>query len=303
MKLGRSGYVNQPAKCCVLAAVAALPAILCGCRVEPPSPAESLRKERDALFGSQDRPPKPTSPGQMRRGMVQLHMTSIELPFGAASGSDEIWQALDEQVLDPQKRKWLALNGMRVGLGKQKNWEVPARILRRLHGRKLKTGVTTFPPGRTVPVVLERRPEGQTVFLFRTDGSAIGTDVPPGDTLLAVGGHMEPERPGHVRVSFAPQTRKLRQKRKFVRGPEGFTLSHDDEITSFHSLEWELALSEADFILVGPGKASARATSPGHYFFVHESKGVRYETLLLISPRTVKPAPPAKPGSAAPSEK
>ena len=43
-------------------------------------------------------------------------------------------------------------------------------------------------------------------------------------------------------------------------------------------------MGEGGFVLIGPGAGVKRSTSPGCHFLVHQSKGVEFETILVIAP-------------------
>jgi len=67
--------------------------------------------------------------------VLQVKVTSIEVPVGTASGSEEIWSYLDEERTKAFHIATLGRNGMRVGLADLASWPDLARILAKMTGR------------------------------------------------------------------------------------------------------------------------------------------------------------------------
>jgi len=281
----RPVVINCMGRRAVRAALIVL-AALGGCRND--SGASSATREQFlALFGRRPAPRSTRGPGPIH--FVRLHLRLVELPVGAASGSEQIWSRLQDAPLGSDSQMRLALNGVRLGLARQDNWPQLAKVLERLGGRDVpKFSVVRVRPGPPTPIVIRRCPRQQTIFTFRRDRTLAGADYQPADNLLAVHCALRPPDPRTVMMTVLPQVRSLRRKIKYVKEAEGYGLSRRAVRRSFDSLMFRVRLTEKDLLIIGPGAESQRRSSVGRHFFFRTSAGMEFETLLVLRPEIVE---------------
>ncbi|HUT59775.1 MAG TPA: hypothetical protein VNA25_18160, partial [Phycisphaerae bacterium] len=234
--------------------------------------------------------------------LVQIRMLSIEVPLGAASGSEDIWSYLDEESVRGSELANLAHNGFRVGVARRDSWRHLERIFIRLTGRRARGAVMSGLPGNPIQVVLKRRQPAQTIFTFYEDKTISGRDLPPGDNVLTILCALNAGEPNEVVVIGRPQVRATHQKTEIIDDRSGFLWVSRPKMYDFGPLAFQVSVPNDDLIVVGPGAAARRPTSVARHFLIKEKEGIRFETVLVLIPRVVRAsarsAPAGSPGSA-----
>ncbi len=87
--------------------------------------------------------------------MVRVKITSIEVPVGTASGSEEIWSYLDEERTRAVHTATLGRNGIRVGVAPLASWPDLVKILTNMTGQKLSEQAMFAIPGQPFSVELK----------------------------------------------------------------------------------------------------------------------------------------------------
>lgn len=264
------------------ASVAVLP-LLAGCQTNPSSPAS------DSTFGqSSDFPGQANETGRSDQKnyilVVRLHLSSVEVPIGTVSSSEDLWSYLDEEPIEQARGPVLGLNGFRAGVGRADGWPDIARVLKTLTGQAIQESTMLSPPGRPVPVTLKTGHSGQTIFMFRPDGTLLGRDFPPGDNLLTLHCTLNEDDPSEMLVTCTPQVRSSRKGPKFVRSGGGLTMVNRPATFSLAELAFRTRIASGDFLIIGPGVNCERPTSAGHNFLVKHKSGVAYEIVLIARP-------------------
>jgi hypothetical protein len=228
----------------------------------------------------------------------------IEMVFVRAAEHDrdlgeELWQFVDEQVLDDDLRRRLAANGLRAGVvtgtlppelaarfaphaaaessqmpeGPSASPAVSRRLLRLLPGRETEIVAAT---GLAELVLLEH------------DGEAV-----QGGTYREASTHFAlkswPAADGRVRLELTPTVKHGPMQRSWV-GEEGvFRLENGQRRHAFDRLRFELTIPADSMLLVG--SAGDGASSVGDAFFRDRSTGTPTMRLLAIRPqaRSVDP--------------
>lgn len=217
--------------------------------------------------------------------VVRLRLVTVEVPVGMASGSEEIWSYLEEEPVRSIGPAGLGRNGIRVGLGRQDNWQDLARILKRLTGQSPKQNLVVAMPGQPLPIVLKENQAEQTIFLFHDDRTLRGADYPQAsDNVLAIVCTLDEDDSSKVLVTMTPQVRSIRAQTRFVVTSEGPRIVAEPEVSSFTQLTCQAMVPSQDFLVIGPGAYSQRPTSLGHHFLVKKKQGMEFETLLVLIP-------------------
>jgi hypothetical protein len=217
-------------------------------------------------------------PGQSMLALG-IKVTSIEVPVGTASGSEEIWSYLDEERTKAFHSATLGRNGMRVGLADRASWPDLARILSKMTGRRLSEQGFTAVPGQPFQIELRSNLPSQTIFISYADRTLSGADYPPGDNLLTLSISMDENDASRMIVTAVPQIRTTQRTTDIV----NFTMVEHAITYSFHPATFQFAMKDKDVVVIGPGAESGRPTSIGYHFLLQERQGVLYETVLVLS--------------------
>ena len=267
-----------------LATLAVAAVLLCGCDV-------GIIELRPALppptIGATPLTPLSTKSPEVQAKevmAVRLRMMTLQLPMGTASSSEEIWSYLDEEALGAAVHVSLAYNGLRAGMGTEANWPDVARVLRRLAGRSLQRSHAVATPGSSLPIVLNRFPDKQTIFTFRADRTLVGRDYPPGDNLLVMATGIDWDNPSAVYLSCTPVVRTAQRRRRYLLQNGRYVVTDAPDYLPIHELRFSFTVPPGGFILIGPGTEVRRESSPGNHFLIRRKKGVPFETVLVIAP-------------------
>ena len=272
---------------CVLALGAILLAVgLAGC--EEPLPSVRRQLGPPTVAGVRLRPLTADSKlddPQNFMLLIRFQLTSIQLPIGAVSNSEELWSYLDEEPVGAQVGVALARNGIRIGLASEQAWPDIAKLLTRLTGKPLARRHLQTPVNAPVPVVLKQGLPAQTIFMFRGDRTLIGNDYPPGDNVLMMTARLNYDDPSSVHLLGAAVVRSTRRRQRYVEGPAGFVRVSERDHYPLEGASFRLRVPAGGFIIVGPGRDVRRPNSPGRRFLIHTHKGLDFETILVIAPK------------------
>ncbi len=227
------------------------------------------------------------SDGSRYRMVVTLKLSTIEVPIGVASRSEEVWSYLDEEPIRAARSAGLGRNGFRVGIGRLETWPDLARVFRRMTGRATKQNLLAAIPGDPLPIVLKEKQPDRTIFTFFEDRTLSGRDYPPGDYLLSLVCTLDPDDYSRVFMTAMPQVRTTRRRRQFVMGKQGPSMVTTSGLFGLESLAFQLRLPTDSFLVIGPGARARNVATAGHHFLVHTKEGVEFETLLVLIPEVV----------------
>jgi len=179
-----------------------------------------------------------------------VKVTSIEVPVGTASGSEEIWSYLDEERTKAFHSATLGRNGMRVGLADAASWPDLARILKKMTGRKLSEESYTAIPGQPFPIELRTNLPAQTIFTSYSDRTLSGSDYPPGDNLLTLNITLDENDSSRMIVTALPQIRSTQRSTDIVRQDSGFVFAEHPVTYSFSPAMFQFAMKDKDIIYI-----------------------------------------------------
>jgi len=219
--------------------------------------------------------------------LVRIRLVTIEVPMGTVSGSETVWNYLDEESIGRKKLVTLSRNGLRIGVGRRDNWADLAKILERMTGRPLGKTVMMVPPREPVSCVVKKRQGVQTIFVFHDDRTCSGADYPPGENLLTVMCTFNPEEPKELIITGLPQIRTTQHRARIIRARNSLTIVERPTLFNFDSLAFQVRLTGGDFLVIGPGTQAGRPSSLAHHFLIKRRKGVQFETVLVLIPEVV----------------
>jgi hypothetical protein len=231
-----------------------------------------------------------TSPAGKPKGVrfvVTLRLTTIEVPIGTASGSEEIWSYLDEEPVKAAQSVNLGRNGLRVGLGQKDGLGDLLRIFKRMTGQSPKQYMAATIPGSPLPIVVKERQEEQTIFTYRNDRTLSGKDYPAGDCVLAVACTLDEDNPTKVLITAMPQVRTTRRETHFAMIDGEPQVLAESETLPFTEMTFQVMVPPKGFVVIGPGANSRNPTSVGHHFLVRRKEGVEFESMWVVIPEVL----------------
>ena len=220
--------------------------------------------------------------------VLKIRLTSIEVPVGTASGSEEIWSYLDEERTRAVHSASLGRNGLRVGLTNESSWPDLARILRKMTGQKISEQFFMALPSRPFQIELKTGLGVQTIFSSYADRTLSGADYPGGDDLLALNCSLDGNDNSKLIVTALPQIRSTQRVTDIV--PESGILSFVDHAVTYNldAATFQLSMSNKDILVIGPGAESRRPTSIGYHFLLHQRQNMPFETVLVLAIEVIK---------------
>lgn len=229
--------------------------------------------------------PKQVDPNQpmVTRYFIRVQLGTVEVPIGQASGSQELWDLLDEEPVS-LKAAALGLNGLRIGLCRQDAWEDLQAVIEKMTGnlyRSLNLQITTQKP---MPIVVKSNQPVQTMFMYRDDKTLNGRDFPPGDNLFTLSCSLNPkDEDDTIFLTAVPQVRTTKRYAQWVETVPGVPQLMDRPmVLPIEELLVQVPIQSGDILLVGPGVNARRTSSVGHHFLTVTRDGVPHETLLIL---------------------
>lgn len=183
------------------------------------------------------------------RNLIQMDVALLERPLGDAYINRELWSAVDEMVLDLERKAILQDNGLRVG---QVVGMTPAGLHALLKSERwcLNPRRRLVPPGRKVMQFLstsQARAEWHLVEQGRKvpvafDQTRFALEVTPVLT-----------EDGRIRLRFEPVVEHGQATLPFVPDPENSTwsLRVDRPTRRFSELGWEVVVNPNEYLVIG----------------------------------------------------
>ncbi len=244
-----------------------------------------------ATWNSQPEDPSQLPPARMSPDSVVLEIAFVRLAVSDASAYGAIWSEVDEQHFDPQLRRQLAANGLRVGvLGQQLPTELRAAL----------EAAATQPEERgedvgTSDTEIDRVPRRRScrhgsrhkivvskthptlAFLTQEDGAVRGNVLENAQCLLALKPY--PQGDGRVRLDLTPEVEHGEVRTEWAEQAGALMQRIGRERLVLDRLRFVATLS--------PGQVLVVSTTPdikgvGEHFFSETAAGRVERTLLLI---------------------
>lgn len=223
------------------------------------------------------------------RIQVRFESLRTRVPAGLFSGSEKIWNHLDEEAIPSEVRQLLRNNGLRAGRGRVQDWE-PIRALLEAGG-PVQTSSSHVQVSNGLPLVLELtapRPE-QTLFLIRADGSSAGATFRDCTDQLRIEYAIDPQDPAAVLLEVMPELLAPRPE------PPNFSLrpTLPEDLVRPSRVLRELTVP----VRIGPDEFLAFGPSPavndsehlvGTLLLCDRIEGQRLESMYFITPRVIR---------------
>jgi len=222
--------------------------------------------------------------------LVDVRITSVEVPVGVASGSEKMWSYLDEERSKAVRDATMPQNGVRLGVAPASTWPDLVKVLQEMTGTKLVETTTPTLPGIPLAITLKPNQPQQFISTWSRDRPSSSQDYPPGDNLLLINCSLNELDYNKLIVTGVPQIRstdKVRIIRNEIAGP---TIAYESERFTLDACTFQLMLTSGEILILGPGAESRKSFSVGRHFLVHQKDGLECETILVIVP-TIRKVP------------
>jgi hypothetical protein len=254
---------------------------------QPSPPSSSASK----FPGETNRTPNSAGPSPVTRYHVQFDVLRVEVPRGFVSGSEILWNHVDESVLLFEVARRLRLNGFRIGLAERGAWPAIKAILDGCGAAQaMQAGLGQ---ADLLPVTIELDPisRDQTVLHYGPGGKLQGATFADSLNMLRIEHQLDAERLGEFTVRLTPEVRKAHLQTTFAATEAGLREVPVYQGRLFTDLAVEISVPDNCFIVVGPSNRAWRRALIGTDFLCTKRGGVEYERLLFITPRLVTNSP------------
>ena len=239
--------------------------------------------------------PDPAAPRRAPQIVIILDVYDLTVPSGAISRNDEFWKRVDEDALDVASHDVLLKNGVRIGLGHDRDWTYFKGLLAR------------YPDARQQRLRSKLGQEGYLELPMRTgiveqiliglddQGVDWGRRFEKCDDLLAISYIASPHHPGETIVKACPIVRGLRQSYNVSVLNNEQTQIEPKHTDHLYDMRLEAPVPLDDFLIVAPSKQAATlTTSVGATFLTSDGASEPIEHVLLMVPHAYRSdeAPP-----------
>jgi len=218
---------------------------------------------------------------------VQFEVLQVQGPLGEFSGSEKIWNHLDELVVGIETQMVLRRNGFRVGLGRPESWPPVRAILQTVPKRIVRRLPPSLPNSLSVSLELTGQPVDQDIFYYRRDGTLAGDFYRGARDVLRLTWEFNSDNVDEVVVYITPEIRQHRRGLAYKPTPAGVAQVPIYEGRQFHELACRIVTPKDGYLVIGPSPVVNRAGLIGKEFLIGEIDGEAYETLLVIVPKVL----------------
>jgi len=244
-----------------------------------------------AAWHTQPQEPSQLPPARMSPDSVVLEMAFVRLPVSDAAAYDAIWSEVDEQHFDPQLRRQLAANGLRIGvLGQQLPTELrtaleAAATQTEERGEDVGTSDTEVDRGPRRRAcrhgsrhkIVVSKTHASLAFLTQEDGAVRGNVLENAQCLLALKPY--PQGDGRVRLDLTPEVEHGELKTKWAEQAGSLMQRIGRDRLVLDRLRFVATLSAGQVLVVS---TTPDIKGVGEHFFSETAAGRVERTLLLV---------------------
>ncbi|MFQ6048318.1 MAG: hypothetical protein ACE5K7_03025 [Phycisphaerae bacterium] len=220
--------------------------------------------------------------------VIVLDVLKVELPFGAVSGSEKIWNHLDEEAIGSDQAALLRRNGFRVGVGQPGSWPPIEAILRASSPATMSRHSTTLRGAYPLSIQTDRAAHDATIFFYRPDGTLVGQSFRQARNILQVDCRVDLDHPDSVILQIRPEVRQQRRGLEWMTTALGLQKLPRYEGRVISELTFGVRIGPGEFLLIGPGRQITQPALIGRQFMSHAGPQRRYETVYILTPRVIK---------------
>jgi len=268
-------------------ALALLLTVLPACRTtQDPTPAQrrwlpdSVPFESDAPLPAADaQPPVPRT-----QLSVSFQLLRVELPLGAVSASQKLWNHVDEEALGSDQAMLLRQNGFRVALGQPPEWPAVQAILVASHPTLAKRKAVSLQTAYPLAIEDGQPKRDQTVFYYRPDGTLVGQSVDQSRNVLRIDHQIDPQDTDAVLLRVLPEIRRRETGLQMFRTQDGLKQLPAYEGISIHEVSFTVRVPDGWFLVIAPGPRVAQTGLIGREFMSCSGHDGRYEFVYVVWP-------------------
>ncbi|GMU23958.1 MAG: hypothetical protein AMXMBFR13_40350 [Phycisphaerae bacterium] len=247
-------------------------------------------------------------PPRMLMLQVSFDLLRTRVPAGTFSRSGKIWNHLDEQVLPVEVAALLQRNGLRIGKGKLDAWRPIKALLEAERDVTSTQDAALLTNGLPLTIEINRRPQDQTLFLFRPNGSLVGAPLPASTNVIRVEYAVPPTQPESVELAIMPEIRLHAAEPELSLDPASWNRPLAPPSRILRELSARIIVAPGEFVALGPSPAAERAHTMGSLLLREQEEGREYESMYFITPKvsrreTVAPEPMGTAGPAVPARR
>jgi hypothetical protein len=228
--------------------------------------------------------------------VILLDVYDLTVPAGAVSGNDEFWKRVDEDQVDIGAHDLLLKNGIRFGLGHDRDWPYFKGLLAK-HPEARQTRLRSEPGNEGyMEIPLRTGIAEQNIFGIDDHGVDWGRRFEKCDNLMGISFVVSPHSVGEAVVKACPIVRGLRQIYNVSVLNNEQTQIEPRHADHLYDMRLEAAIPMDDFLIIAPSKqASTLSTSIGASFLFSDGQVEPVEHVLIAVPRSFRSdeAPPS----------
>ncbi len=218
---------------------------------------------------------------------VRFDVLRVRVRQGTTSGSEKIWNHVNEQVIPIAKAQQLRFNGFRVGLITSGAWPAIKAIFDGTEGATARQTSSVISDGS--PLTIQLTPVCyQTIFHYRLDMTLVGRSFYEGATLLRIDHSINPDRLSELTLGIVPEIRQPGVSLRWKSTPDGIRQVPVYRGELLAALACQIALPSGTGVVIGPSEAIAQETLIGRALLAEEINAEPYERVLFITPTVIR---------------
>jgi len=281
------------ARCLTLSYTTAL-MVTCATCDRPLTLPSVMRSPHDSRMTARNGQPSGTTTnvdGRQTPPIAVVHLAfdvlRVDWPAEGPRDSQKVWNHVDTLRLDADTIALLARNGLRVGAVPKDAWAAIETIL---DSPRTQLRRETLFASQSQPLALQmsRIIESESIFVYGKDGRASGKTFRAGDKLITVDYLVRSAAAGELNVRVGFEIRDdlgvmtWRRENGVIREVPAF----DRHV--FGDLVASLALSPSETLAIGMSEKADNEYLIGSRFLTVGRDGRKFETLLLITPKSFR---------------
>lgn len=225
----------------------------------------------------------PAGASALRVVDLSFDVIRAELPLTEHRDSLKIWNHVDELRVEGGRGGRLVRNGLRVGAASSNAWPAIQTVLEAAGARFRREEL--FPQrGLALVIALETIASPEPIFSYTRQGVLAGKTFPAGEKVLNVDYAYHPRLGGVTEIQLSFEIRLDRGAMTWERQGGILRQVPDHDRHVFDDLTVTVTLNPGEYLVIGPHADAGNAVLVGHRFMTGQRTGVRYETLLFITP-------------------
>ncbi len=209
----------------------------------------------------------------------------FRIPAGRISGTEQLWDHLDESIVAPRQSVLLGRNGIRVGVSRVASWPAVRAILV-LHDPEVSASTPVVAGGAPWSLELAHIADGTPLFYFDSEDRLTGARHAAGKLCLRMEHLLDLDNLAMLTLRAVPEIRRddppartrMRLATAFAGNPPDI----------FSAMTFTMAVPPEHFIVIGPGPASRMPHLVGSRLFKSTENGEDFENVYCIVPKILR---------------